>query len=165
MPWLKLELGLLLVSDQGRDINLDIQRVVGYRLWCNKLWNAIRFAMLNLGPDFVPSNIDDSSCSSVPFPCRWVLSKLSKACLAMDKAMTAYDFSEATTAVYDFWQYKVCDVFIEAIKPYLGGAVDKSDDKEVEAVKTGVRQTLWICLDQVGGQAGPQLDLGFVVLM
>ena len=34
---------------QGRDINLDIKRVVSYRHWCNKLWNAIRFAMLNLG--------------------------------------------------------------------------------------------------------------------
>lgn len=34
---------------QGRDINLDIKRVVAYRHWCNKLWNAIRFAMLNLG--------------------------------------------------------------------------------------------------------------------
>lgn len=36
-------------SPQGRDINLDIKRVVAYRYWCNKLWNAIRFAMINLG--------------------------------------------------------------------------------------------------------------------
>ncbi len=35
---------------KGRDINLDIKRVVSYRHWCNKLWNAIRFAMINLGP-------------------------------------------------------------------------------------------------------------------
>ena len=40
-----------LLVPQGRDINLDIKRVVSYRHWCNKLWNAIRFAMINLGSE------------------------------------------------------------------------------------------------------------------
>ena len=44
-----LRFALVSYTSQGRDINLDIKRVVSYRYWCNKLWNAIRFAMMNLG--------------------------------------------------------------------------------------------------------------------
>ncbi len=40
---------------QGGDINLDIRKVVAYRHWCNKLWNAIKFALRNLGDSFTPS--------------------------------------------------------------------------------------------------------------
>jgi valyl-tRNA synthetase len=46
-----LRFALVAYTSQGRDINLDIKRVVAYRHWCNKLWNAIRFAMMNLGPE------------------------------------------------------------------------------------------------------------------
>jgi len=46
-----LRFALVSYTSQGRDINLDIKRVVSYRHWCNKLWNAIRFAMMNLGSD------------------------------------------------------------------------------------------------------------------
>ena len=50
-----LRFALCAYTAQGRDINLDIKRVVAYRHWCNKLWNAIKFAMLTLGTDFKPS--------------------------------------------------------------------------------------------------------------
>ena len=50
-----LRFALCAYTAQGRDINLDIKRVVAYRHWCNKLWNAIKFAMLTLGSDFKPS--------------------------------------------------------------------------------------------------------------
>lgn len=46
-----LRFALVSYTSQGRDINLDIKRVVSYRHWCNKLWNAIRFAMMNLGEE------------------------------------------------------------------------------------------------------------------
>jgi valyl-tRNA synthetase len=46
---------------QGRDINLDIKRVVSYRHWCNKLWNAIRFAMINLGAEVGAGGWEEAS--------------------------------------------------------------------------------------------------------
>ncbi len=78
---------------QGRDINLDINRVVAYRHWCNKLWNAIKFAVLNLGPDFVPSG----RLENPTFGCQWILSCLTGAVQATDAALEAYEFSAATT--------------------------------------------------------------------
>jgi valyl-tRNA synthetase len=58
------------ITWQARDINLDIKRVVAYRYWCNKLWNAIKFAMLNLGDDFKPQAPSALDVQSLPFPCK-----------------------------------------------------------------------------------------------
>lgn len=112
-----LRFALVAYTSQGRDINLDIQRVVGYRHWCNKLWNAVRFAMLNLTGDFAPSAAFDSA--GAPLGARWVLSRLNVAIRATSAAMDTYDFNTATTAVYHFWQYELCDVFIEVMKPIM----------------------------------------------
>jgi len=132
-----LRMALVAYTSQGRDINLDIKRVVSYRHWCNKLWNAIRFAMLNLGDDFHP--VEEVEIASLPFACRWILSRLSSTTGTIVKSMYAYEFGNATTAAYNFWQYELCDVFIELAKPALYG-----DDA---AVQRATRDTLWICLE------------------
>ena len=132
-----LRFALVAYTSQGRDINLDIKRVVSYRHWCNKLWNAIRFAMMNLGENFEPS--EDIDVAAMPFACRWILSRLSATTGIMVKSMYAYEFSAATSAAYSFWQYELCDVFIELAKPLLNG-----DDA---AAQRATRDTLWICLE------------------
>ena len=85
---------------QGRDVNLDIKRVVAYRHWCNKLWNAIKFAMINLGDSFQPPASTLTS-QQLPFGCQWILSRLTAAIDSTVKALHAYDFSTAT---------QVCDI-------------------------------------------------------
>tara|TARA_B100000131_G_scaffold40488_1_gene36589 strand:- start:1927 stop:5157 length:3231 start_codon:yes stop_codon:yes gene_type:complete len=136
-----MRFALVSYTAQGRDINLDVSRVVSYRHWCNKLWNAIKFAMMNLGEGYVPpSDINTSfDLKKLPHAAQWILSRLNEACGATNVAMEAYDFTVATSAVYAFWQYEVCDVFIEIIKPVMNG-----DD---EVAKKGTRDALWICLD------------------
>lgn len=80
---------------QGRDINLDIQRVVSYRHWCNKLWNAIKFGMLKL-KGFEPVGAPHS-LEGLPFACAWILDRLNLCTTTVIKSMESYDFSAAAT--------------------------------------------------------------------
>ncbi|GFH11826.1 GST C-terminal domain-containing protein, partial [Haematococcus lacustris] len=132
----------------ARDINLDIKRVVSYRHWCNKLYNAIRFASLNFPPSYQPPEqplqLGAEGQPALPQPARWLLSKLSGACAAVVKALEAYDFATATQRLYSFWQYEVCDVYIEVMKPLM--ALDESHAGNAE-VKRATRDTLWVALE------------------
>ncbi|GJP57447.1 hypothetical protein CLOP_g46 [Closterium sp. NIES-67] len=158
-----LRFALVNYTTQWMNINLDIQRVQGYRLWCNKLWNAIRFAMINLGDSFTPPSVlpqpppsSSSSCSppltptlnfafSAPLPlsCRWILSVLNATVTRAVTALEGYDLAEATTAAYAWWQYQLCDVFIEVSKP----AFNASEGEEALKLKQVTREVLWVCLD------------------
>ncbi|XP_010273593.1 PREDICTED: valine--tRNA ligase, mitochondrial 1 [Nelumbo nucifera] len=135
-----LRFALVSYTAQSDKINLDIQRVVSYRQWCNKLWNAIRFAMGKLGEDYVPPI--SLSLESMPFSCKWILSVLNSAISKTVSSLNSYEFSDAATAIYSWWQYQLCDVFIETIKPYFSGADTKFDSERIAA-----RYTLWVCLD------------------
>ncbi|KAL3358396.1 hypothetical protein AABB24_015494 [Solanum stoloniferum] len=135
-----LRFALVSYTAQSDKINLDIQRVVGYRQWCNKLWNAIRFAMSKLGEDYTPPT-KIVPCD-MPFSCQWILSALNKAIARTVSSLESYDFSDAATAVYSWWQFQLCDVFIEVIKPYFTG-----DNPEFVSARRSAQDTLWLCLD------------------
>lgn len=76
---------------QARDINLDIKRVVAYRYWCNKLWNAIKFAMMNLPEAFQPLPQQQLAQQMPAWPpaARWVLSRLNSAVETINKVRGA----------------------------------------------------------------------------
>ena len=136
-----MRFALVAYTAQGRDINLDVLRVVSYRHWCNKLWNATKFAMMNLDDGYVPPTDINTSfdVQNLPHASKWILSRLNNACAVTNTSMEAYDFNNATNAVYAFWQYELCDVFIEIIKPIMQGSN--------EVAKKQTRDALWICLD------------------
>ena len=54
-----MRFALCAYTAQGRDINLNVKRVVGYRHFCNKIWNAMRFSLHNLGSEFTPNPSDE----------------------------------------------------------------------------------------------------------
>nr|ABF93604.1 Valyl-tRNA synthetase, putative, expressed [Oryza sativa Japonica Group] len=135
-----LRFALVSYTSQSDKINLDIKRVVGYRQWCNKLWNAIRFAMGKLGDHYTPPAT--ISVTIMPPICKWILSVLNKAIGKSVTSLEAYKFSDATSAIYSWWQYQLCDVFIEAIKPYFF-----NDSQELESARAASRDALWVCLD------------------
>ena len=124
-----LRFALAAYTSQGRDINLNVLRVEGYRNFCNKLWNATKFGMMNL-TGYVPAALPPRD--QLASQDRWILSKLQKAIDGANKAMFAYDFGAATTAIYSFFLYDLCDVYLELCKPVFGS--DATQAKGAQAV-------------------------------
>uniref|UniRef100_A0A673LJR9 valine--tRNA ligase n=1 Tax=Sinocyclocheilus rhinocerous TaxID=307959 RepID=A0A673LJR9_9TELE len=129
-----LRFALCAYTSQGRDINLDVNRILGYRHFCNKLWNAVKFAMRTLGEGFL--------CGSESVSDRWILSRLSAAVALCDSGFQAYDFPAITTAIYNFWLYELCDIYLESVKPVLS-RTDSEGQKQADIC----RQTLYTCLE------------------
>uniref|UniRef100_A0A673LJ00 Valine--tRNA ligase n=1 Tax=Sinocyclocheilus rhinocerous TaxID=307959 RepID=A0A673LJ00_9TELE len=125
-----LRFALCAYTSQGRDINLDVNRILGYRHFCNKLWNAVKFAMRTLGEGFVPWE-KAQLCGSESVSDRWILSRLSAAVALCDSGFQAYDFPAITTAIYNFWLYELCDIYL----------VMNSHISDI------CRQTLYTCLE------------------
>lgn len=133
-----LRFALCAYTAQGRDINLDVKRVVGYRHFCNKIWNAAKFALKGLGDNFTPSPSEEPSGKEKPLD-RWILSRLMKAVEDVNCGFEEYNFPQITTAIHSFWIYELCDVYLEYLKPIIYG-----NDEEAKAVSRGV---LYTCLD------------------
>ncbi|XP_066437703.1 valine--tRNA ligase isoform X2 [Eleutherodactylus coqui] len=133
-----LRFALCAYTSQGRDINLDVNRILGYRHFCNKLWNATKFAMRGLGDNFTPppSSLPSGQESLADL---WILSRLTLAVDLCSAGFQNYDFPGITTAVYNLWLYDLCDVHLELLKPVFSGT-----DEIAIAV---ARNTLYTCLD------------------
>ena len=104
----------------GRDIRLSTDRISGYRHFVNKLWNASRFALLNL-EDFDPETIDFSAVKLAPAE-QWILHRYDQAAAQMNSALSAYKFNDAASVLYTFTWHEFCDWYIELSKQPLYGA-------------------------------------------
>jgi len=139
-----LRFGLLAYTVQGRDVNLDIRRVVAYRMFCNKLWNATRFA-LQFVSDFTPTPtlIDDLMTSGkMSIRDRFMISKLMNGCQAVNAAFDEYRFGDGQQAAYSMWIDQLCNVYLELIKPVV------YDEGEANAdARWAAQATLWITLE------------------
>ncbi|ESQ34362.1 hypothetical protein EUTSA_v10006653mg [Eutrema salsugineum] len=133
-----LRFALISYTDQSYNVNMDVLRVVGYRQWCNKLWNAVRFAMMKLGDDYTPPPLQTLSLETMLFSCQWILSVLNNAVSKTVDSLNAFEFSDAASTVYSWWQYQFCDVFVEAIKPCFS-----ADNPG----RTHAQDALWVCLE------------------
>jgi len=121
-------------------INLDVARVVGYREFCNKLWNIVKFALKNFPEGFQPEATGVQSLTShLSLPDRWILTRLSLLISSTNKDFEEYRFGTMVNNLYDFWKKDLADVYLEAIKPVM-----RSDDINKKAAALN---TLYICLD------------------
>lgn len=133
-----LRFALCAYTTGGRDINLDILRVAGYRKFCNKIFQATKFVMMRLGDDYVPpAQAGLSGHESLVE--KWILHKLTKTSEKVNLALERRDFYEATSSIYNFWLYDFCDVYIENSKYLI--------TEGTEEQKKSVRDTLYTCID------------------
>ena len=146
----------------GRDIKLDGGRIEGYRNFCNKLWNASRFVLMNVSSD---TKRDAQGVSEGPNPglasvnsadliadlCsddyersvadRWILSRLQKAKQTVTEAIDNYRFDQAAQAIYEFTWNEYCDWYLELCKPVLNSD-PAGETATSEAARRGTRRTL-----------------------
>lgn len=104
---------------QGRDLNLDILRVQGYRHFCNKLWNATKFALTYLGDEFKMSKLDNEYVGNESQMDLWILNRLAITADECNKGFENYDFPLITGACYNFWLYDLCDVYLVSIISFV----------------------------------------------
>ncbi|KAL8429705.1 hypothetical protein Efla_001140 [Eimeria flavescens] len=182
-----LRLGLVAYMRQGRNINLDLNRVVGYRQFANKIWNCTKFALdkwaLDVdgrGSPFISRGIQmmhqqaTEGKAAAAVCCfgdllwedQWILHRLSMACeqasplssfrsnsQAANKHFEAYEFGDVANAIYSFWQYELCDVYLEAIKPRIQ-AFSPVEGESVQAAAARVKdarcaqEVLFACVDR-----------------
>jgi valyl-tRNA synthetase len=121
------------LASTGRDINFDLGRIEGYRNFCNKLWNAARYVLINTeGMDcgIAGGNIELNVAD------RWIISRLQHTLQVVCESIDSYRFDLAAQAIYSFTWDEYCDWYLELCKPVLGGTTSSG------AAQRGTRQTL-----------------------
>ncbi len=128
------------MASTGRDINFDINRVTGYRNFCNKLWNAALYVLMNTKDQ---DNSLDNNDIELSLADSWIISQLQLVTKVVTNAINNYRFDRAAQNTYEFIWHHYCDWYLELCKPVL------NNDAVSAAAKCTTRHTLIKVLEQV----------------
>ena len=153
------------LASPGRDINFDLGRIGGYRNFCNKLWNATRFVLMNV--EEAPAEPKQLSVTD-----RWIRARLGATIAAVDEHLAQYRMDLAAQAVYDFTWSTFCDWYLELCKPALNGggeAANAARHTLINVLETLLRlmhplvpfitETLWQQVAPLAGRDGDTIML------
>ncbi|MDB9737382.1 valine--tRNA ligase [Porticoccaceae bacterium] len=148
-----LRFTLCALASTGRDINWDMKRLEGYRNFCNKIWNASRYVLMNATGENGAENCgqDNSEDYRLSLADRWIISRLQQAETEVTDAINSYRFDLAAQALYDFVWNEYCDWYLELSKPVLW---DENGDPQLQK---GTRRTLVRVLEATLRLAHPML--------
>jgi len=150
-----LRFTLAAMASTGRDINWDMKRLDGYRSFCNKLWNASRYVLMNTEVQTDP----DSDEAGEPLDCgqllvdgkpgamelsladRWIIGLFNQTVKTVEDHMAAYRFDLAANTLYEFTWNQFCDWYLELTKPVMQNGT--------EAQMRGTRHTLVNVLEKM----------------
>lgn len=116
-----LRFTLAALASTGRDINWDMKRLEGYRNFCNKLWNASRFVLMNTEGQDCGQNGGEMVLSLAD---RWILAEFNQTIKAYREAMDTYRFDLAAGILYEFTWNQFCDWYLELTKPVMNSGSD-----------------------------------------
>ncbi len=116
-----LRFTLAALASTGRDINWDMKRLEGYRNFCNKLWNASRFVLMNTEGQDCGQNGGERLLSLAD---RWILAEFNQTIKTYREAMDTYRFDLAASILYEFTWNQFCDWYLELTKPVLNSGSD-----------------------------------------
>ncbi|WP_133622645.1 valine--tRNA ligase [Erwinia sp. LJJL01] len=139
-----LRFTLAALASTGRDINWDMKRLEGYRNFCNKLWNASRFVLMNTQEHDCGFNGGELELSLAD---RWILAEFNETVKAYRGALDSYRFDIAANILYEFTWNQFCDWYLELAKPVMNGGT--------EAQLRGTRNTLVTVLEALLRLAHP----------
>jgi valyl-tRNA synthetase len=117
------------LATTGRDIRFDLGRIEGYKNFCNKLWNAARYVLMNT---------DSLSAGDVEFTAadRWIKARFNSTVAAVHSHFASYRLDLAAQAIYEFTWHEFCDWYLELSKPVL------QSDSASDELKRGTQRTL-----------------------
>ncbi|MBN3263370.1 valine--tRNA ligase [Pectobacterium brasiliense] len=139
-----LRFTLAALASTGRDINWDMKRLEGYRNFCNKLWNASRFVLMNTEDQDCGFSAGEKVLSLAD---RWILAEFNRTVKAYREALDGYRFDIAANILYEFTWNQFCDWYLELTKPVMNGGS--------EAELRGTRHTLVTVLEALLRLAHP----------
>ncbi|WLS79472.1 valine--tRNA ligase [Erwinia pyri] len=139
-----LRFTLAALASTGRDINWDMKRLEGYRNFCNKLWNASRFVLMNTEEQDCGFNGGELELSLAD---RWILAEFNQTVKAYREALDTFRFDIAAGILYEFTWNQFCDWYLELAKPVMNGGT--------EAQLRGTRHTLVEVLESLLRLAHP----------
>jgi len=117
------------LATTGRDIRFDLGRIEGYKNFCNKLWNAARYVLMNT------EQLDDGDVE-LSAPDRWIQARFDATVASVHRNFDAYRLDLVAQAIYEFTWHEFCDWYLELSKPVL------QSDLSSDAARRGTRRTL-----------------------